>query len=92
MFLSENSVGKVHTYVNAHIIFHKKHSFKKSGVLEVAPINHRCSSANSGCFDFSLVWKTVALQENITDWKPSAMYPHKHKKVKVQIHLLGKAR
>lgn len=87
----QKTLGKVHTYVNAHIIFHKKHSFKKSGVLEVAPINHVCSSANCGCFDFSLVWKTVVFQENITDCKPSSMYPHKHKKVEVQIYLLGKA-
>lgn len=70
-------------HLNTHIIFYRKHSFKQSGVLEVAQIIHRCSSANSGCCDFSLVWKTVAFQENITNCKPSAMYPLKHKKVKL---------
>lgn len=78
-------------YWNIQVIFCIKHSFKQSGVLEVAQINHQCCSANSECCDFSLVWKTVAFQENSTSCKSSTVCPLKHKEVKVQVHLLGKA-
>lgn len=76
-------------YLNKHIIFCETVAKPRLVSLKLHGLITSVVQQIADALIFS-VWNTLIFQDNIPCCKLSAVYPLKHKEIKVQVHLMGK--